>query len=161
MSIEQTGKTVSDSRTELMHVVMPQHLNGTDRLFGGQLVRWIDEIALITARRHTGRTITTASIDNLRFREPVFNNDMVVLIAKVTYTGRTSLEIRVDSFVENISGIRKLINTAFLSQVAIDENGRPTQIPQLMPQTPQEESEFAAGANRKKMRIKNQESMYN
>jgi acyl-CoA hydrolase len=113
---------------------------------------WIDEVAGVVARRHCAAPITTAAIDHLRFREPVFLNDTVVLLGKVTFTGRTSLEVRVDSYVENLAGERRLINTAILTEVAIGEDGKPTSIPPLLVENEFERAEFEAGKRRREMR---------
>jgi len=152
MDSQVNAKTIESSTTEQIHIVMPQHLNGTGRLFGGQLALWIDEVAGVTARRHTGKAIVTAAIDNLRFREAVEQDELLIMRGKVTYVGTTSLEVRVDSYVEDYSGNRKLINTAFVIQVALGENGRPCKIPGLIFSTPMEEREFAAGEKRKVLR---------
>lgn len=149
------GKYVCDSETEMVHVIMPQHLNGYGSLFGGQLAMWIDIIAGVVATRHCRMKITTASIDNLRFRQPAGLGEVVVMRGKMTHTGVTSMEVRVDSFVESIrTGEHKLINTAFVIQVALDQNNKPRPVPQLIPRTPEEVKEFEAGEKRREMRKK-------
>ncbi|MDL2234402.1 acyl-CoA thioesterase [Ruminococcaceae bacterium OttesenSCG-928-L11] len=153
-------KHVKDSMTEQSRIVRPSHLNGAGRLFGGQLALWIDEVAGIAAIRHCQRPIVTAAIDNLRFREAVLQNQLVVLIAKVTYVGSTSMEVRVDSYVEDLSGARKLINTAFLTQVALDDAGKPTKVPQLICESAQETAEFEAGRRRREMRLQMKADLY-
>lgn len=160
MSDQSIGKTAEESTTEQMRIVMPQHLNGTGRLFGGQLALWIDEVAGVTARRYTGRAIVTAAIDNLRFREPVDQNELLIMRGKVTYVGNTSLEVRVDSYVEDVGGCRKLINTAFVIQVALDDNGRPCKVPPLICKTPMAEREFLAGERRKELRHRMNKELY-
>ena len=110
MSLE--GKKVSDSRVETVHIVRPNHLNGANRLFGGTLLQWVDEVAGIVAKRHAMTNVTTASIDNLRFLHGAYQNEMVVIVGTLTYVGRTSMEVRVDTYAENKSGVRKLINRA-------------------------------------------------
>ena len=154
------GKYVADSQTEQAQVVMPLHLNGHDSLFGGQLAMWIDILAGIVARRHCGKRVTTAAIDNLRFREPVCQNEMLVLRGKMTHAGTTSMEVRVDSYVEDGEGGRRLINTAFAILVALGEDGRPCRVPALIPKTPEEKREFAAGIKRREMRLKYREELY-
>ena len=122
-------KKVGDSTTQQVHIVMYEHINSERRLFGGRLMEWIDEAAGIAARRHCGSTITTACVDQLEFKHAVHLDDDVVIIAKVTYVGRTSLEVRVDSYVEEYdTRERNLINTAFLTEVCIDEKGKATPI---------------------------------
>jgi Acyl-CoA hydrolase len=153
-------KRVSDSQTEQIHVVVPQHLNGAGTLFGGQLAFWIDEVGGVTAARHCHRRVTTAAIDNLRFREPVYQGELLVLLGRVTFTGETSLEVRVDSFAENLSGQRRLINTAYVIMVALGEDGQPCKVPQLTPKTPEEERSFAAGQQRKLYRMQMARELY-
>ncbi len=154
------AKRVSDSCTEQVQVVMPPHLNGYGNLFGGQLAVWIDVLAGIVARRHCGMTITTAAIDNLRFRKSVHQNEMVVLRGRMTYAGKSSLEVRVDSYSEDDDGCQRLINPAFVIQVALDENGRPCPVPGLIRESPEEEAAFQAGAKRREMRDKVYRDLY-
>ena len=89
------GRTVSYSKTEQVHLVQPADLNGGGRLFGGNLLKMIDEVAAIVAMRHTGlKTVTTAAIDNLVFKSGAYVNDLIVLIGYITYTGRTSMDAK-------------------------------------------------------------------
>jgi acyl-CoA hydrolase len=143
------GKRVSESRTEQVQLIRPQHLNGMGRLFGGQLIMWIDEVAGVVARRHCGTEITTAAVDHLRFREPVFQNDTVVLLGRVTYTGETSLEVRVDSYTESLAGERRLINTAFLIEVSLGDDGKPVKVPPLIVENEFERAEFEEAGRRR------------
>lgn len=122
-------KYVGDSVTEQIHFLKYEDINGEGRLFGGQLVSWIDEVAGAVAKRHSGAIVTTASIDNLQFKSAAFLNDLVVIIGRLTYVGRTSMEVRVDSYVEDLEGFRRPINRAFLTLVTLDENQKPTPVP--------------------------------
>lgn len=146
------ARHVSESETEQVQMVLPPHLNNQNRLFGGQLVSWIDVVACAVARRHSHRHITTAEIDSLQFKAPVFANDVVVLHGKLTYVGRTSMEVRVDSYVEELSGERRLVNTAYLVVVALDENQKPVEVPRLILDTPEEKAEWEAGQKRRTLR---------
>ena len=92
MSIEK--KKVEDSRVETVHIVRPNHLNGANRLFGGILMQWIDEVAGLVAKRHAKTNVITASVDNLRFLKGAYQNEVIVLIGKLTYVGTTSMEVR-------------------------------------------------------------------
>ena len=153
MTDDINGKYVCDSQTEQVYVIMPQHLNGYGSLFGGQLAMWIDTIASVVATRHCRMKITTAAMDNLRFREPAGPSDVVVMRGKMTYAGVTSMEVRVDSYVESVAtGELKLINTAFVIMVALDENCNPHPVPPLLPQTPEEIREYDLGEKRREMR---------
>lgn len=123
-------KRVEDSLTEICVCVRNEDINGYDRLFGGRLMEWIDQTAGVVAARHCGGAITTAAVDNLQFKHGAFVNDIVVVRGKITYVGRTSMEVRVDSYVEDVStGIRKVINRAYLTEVAIDDEGNPKEVP--------------------------------
>ena len=147
-----TPRPVSASRTEHTQILLAEHLNGAGRLFGGRLMEWIDITAGVAARRHSGCNVTTASIDTLHFKSPAFVNDTVVLLAKVTYVGRTSMEVRVDTFVEALSGERRVINTAYLVLVALDEDGKPTPVPPLICQTDEDRMEYEAAKRRSALR---------
>ncbi len=81
-------KTVEDSRTEQVHLIMHQHLNAGGRLFGGMLMQWVDEVSGVVAMRHCGTyRVTTAAVDNLQFKEPVYEGEILVMIGYVTYVG--------------------------------------------------------------------------
>ncbi len=123
-------KTVQDSITEQVHILMPENLNGYGRLFGGRLMQWIDEVAGVTARRHSGCNVTTAAVSELQFHAAAHVNDVVVLEGRILRVGNTSMEVQVDTFVER-PGERVHINRAKLVMVALDENERPTPVPKL------------------------------
>ena len=145
-------KRVKDSITEQIQILMPAHINGQDRLFGGQLVEWIDVVAAVVARRHSGCNVITAAIDNLQFKAGAFINNTLVLIGRITYVGRTSMEVRVDTYVEDLSGMCKVVNRAYLVLVAIDEAGKPTEVPPLIIETESERAEWEAGKRRRILR---------
>ena len=142
-------------KTTAVQIVMPQHCNGYSkpRLFGGQIMAWIDVVGAVAARRYTERAVTTVCIDNLTFLQPAYLNDTVVQEATVTWTGRTSLEVRVDSLVEKLDGSRELINRAYVVFVALDDEDKPTPIPQFVPETLEEKQEYGAALERRKIRL--------
>ncbi len=144
------SKTVAQSRTEVTRTVFYQDINGFNRLFGGRLMEWIDEAAGITAKRHCGSTITTACVDQLQFKHAVYLDDDVVIVARVTYVGNTSLEVRVDSYAEDChTRERSLINTAYLTEVCIDKDGNPKTIEYgLELETDEERDEWEAAQKR-------------
>lgn len=122
-------KNVADSLTEWTRVLRYEDINGQNRLFGGRLLAWIDEIAGTVAMRHSGSQVTTAAIDNLQFKQGAVINDMIVMIGKITHVGHSSMEVRVDSYVEDTDGFRHVINRAYLTLVCVDKEGRPTAVP--------------------------------
>ena len=148
------NKTPQDSRTVTTHLLRHEDINGSNRLFGGKLMQWIDDAAGIAAKRHTGAEITTACVDTLEFHAPAFLDDVVVIEANVTYVGKCSLEVRVDSFMEDMAtGKRKRINTAFLTEVCVDEKGKPVVVPYGLALTTSEEYDsWEAALFRKEMR---------
>ena len=146
------SKTVDDSRAETVHIVRPNHLNGANRLFGGILMQWIDEVAGIVAKRHCMGNVTTASVDNLTFLHGAYQNDMVVIKGKLTWVGNSSMEVCVDTYVENLNGHRERINNAHFMMVALDENDKPVQVPKLILQTEDEHLAWAHGEERRRIR---------
>lgn len=146
------AKRVADSMTEQVQIVMNEHINGYGRLFGGKLVEWIDIVAGVVSRRHSNSNVTTASIDNLHFKAAAHVNQTVVLNGRITYVGKTSMEVRVDTFVEAMDGKRTLVNRAYLVMVALDENEHPTSVPPLLLETEEEKTEWIAGEKRNALR---------
>ena len=127
--------------TTSVQIVLPQHCNGykKPRLFGGQIMAWIDIVGAVAARRYTNSAVTTVCVDNLNFLSPAYLNDTVVQEAVITWTGRTSLEVRVDSYVEKLDGTRE------------QDNPRP--VPPFTPETAAEVREYAAAEERRRIRL--------
>lgn len=147
------GRTVSYSRTAQVHLVQPADLNGGGRFYGGNLMKMIDEVAAVVAMRHTGlKTVTTAAVDSLVFKAAAYVNDLVIFRGYLTYTGRTSMEVRVDTYVERNDGLRYPINRAYLVLVALDEQNRPTEVPPLILESDIQEEEFRLAQERREQR---------
>lgn len=145
-------KRVCDSYAQQVQILTQGNLNGYSRLFGGQLMEWIDIVAAVVARRHSEHNVTTAVVDMLEFKKPAYANDTIIIKGKITYAGKTSMEIKVETFVEELSGKRTLINTAYLVMVALDANDKPTQVPELILETDDEKTEYDAAVLRKERR---------
>ena len=139
-------------RTTQVQIVMTSHVNGRNRLFGGQLMQWIDVVAAVEARRHAKTEVTTAAVDPLEFISPVHVNDTIVIEAHVTWTGRTSLEVSVETYVEQIDGSRQLVNRAYLVFVAVDVHDRPVPVPPYVPDA-MEPDEREAAESRRQFRL--------
>lgn len=146
------SKQASDSKVCRSEIVMSSHINGAGRLFGGCLMQWIDIVGGISAMKHAGCSVTTASFDNLDFKEAAYAADILTLIGQVTYVGNTSIEVRVDTFLEDFSGNQKLINRAYGVYVALDENEQPKQVPRLVCEVPEEKQEWENGIKRMELR---------
>ena len=151
--MERESKRISDSKMEHIYQVRPEHLNPAGRLFGGKLTEWIDAIAAFVAMRHSGGAVTTASVENLRFIRGAYQNDLLALTARITYVGTSSMEVRVDTYIEDFQGMRKPINRAYLILVAVDSNGIPRQVPSILLETESERAEWEAAKKRKELRI--------
>lgn len=151
---ERTPKPVSASRAEQVHIITPADVNAGYTLFGGMLMQWIDVVAGVVARRHSESDIRTAAVDHLDFMAPAFLNDIVTISGRVTYVGTTSMEVCVDTFVERMDNLKERlhVNRAYLTMVAIDKNGKPTPVPQLLCETEAEKADYAAGQNRRTQR---------
>lgn len=146
------SKRVDDSRTEHVQIIMPAHVNGYDRLFGGRLMEWIDVVAGVVARRHGNRNITTARVDSLEFKSAAYADSTVVLKGHINWVGRTSMEVQVDTFVESLDGRQDLINRAYLVVVALDEHERPVAVPRLELVSPEDTANWEAGERRNQLR---------
>lgn len=124
-------KTRAQSYTEQIQILMQGDMNGAGRLFGGRLMEWIDVTAATCARRHSECNVTTASVSKLDFLAPAYANDTIVLCAQIVSVGRTSMNVKVETYVEKLSGKRSLVNQANLIMVALGPDGDPTPVPEL------------------------------
>ena len=150
--MERRYKRVEDSQTEQTYLMRPCYLNRYGNLFGGELMSWIDEIASIVSMRHSESDITTAAVDNLNFKHGATVDDVIVLRGKITYVGKSSMEVRVDTYVENKKGRRMMITRAYVVMGAVDENHRPVPVPGLIVETEQEKAVWLGGEKRFQLR---------
>ena len=148
----EKSKKITDSQTEQTYLLMSQHINGSGRLFGGRLLAWLDELAGIVAMRHSGGDVITASIDNLQFKHGAHINDIIVLVGRVTYVGNSSMEVRIDTYVEESDGSRHPINRAYFVMVALDEQEKPKRVPRLEIETLEQQAEWEAAEKRNALR---------
>jgi acyl-CoA hydrolase len=147
-------KPVRESQHETSELMMPQHANNLGHVFGGVILSMMDKAAAIAAIRHARLSVVTASIDRVDFREPVRVGDLVVMHASVNYVGRSSMEVGVRVEAEDLlTGNRRHTNSCYLTFVAIDQNGRPVEVPLLMPETPDEERRYEAAKERRRRRL--------
>lgn len=137
------------THAETSQIVMPGDANRLGRLFGGRLMEWIDIAATLAARRYSGREVVTAAIETLQFTAPAHVGDTILLAADLVYTGRTSMQVRVTSYVERLTGERCPINKAYFTLIALDDEARPVPIPPFTPQTEEEKEEFIRAEQRK------------
>ncbi|GAA0605905.1 acyl-CoA thioesterase [Virgibacillus siamensis] len=133
--------------------VLPPDTNAHGTLFGGKLMAHIDDVAAIAAGRHARKPVVTASTDSVDFLAPVKEGDAVCVEAFVTWTHNTSMEVFVKAVTENIrSGKRKVCTTAFTTFVAVDDDGRPSDVPMVYPETDDEKKLHASASRRAELR---------
>jgi acyl-CoA hydrolase len=148
------SKKPSQSVTINTEVVLPNDTNHVGNLFGGKLLQWVDTTAAIAAQRHCGRVVVTAAINHVSFDNPIKQNSVVTLEAKVSRAFTSSMEIVVDVFVENpVTGEKTKCNEAILTFVAIDQNGAPLPVPPLEPETDQEHKRFLGALRRRQLSL--------
>jgi len=137
---------------------MPMDANVAGNVFGGTILRLIDEVGSIVAFRHARSNVVTASIDSMDFHSPVYIGDFLRLIASVNYVHRTSMEIGVRVEAENpITGERRHTGTCYLTYVALDKDGKPKPVPGLTPETADEKRRWEEGRIRRNFRLQNME----
>lgn len=130
------GKPSSASRCTLSALMGPQEANTHGNVHGGVIMKMVDEAGALVAMRHANRLVVTVAIDSMTFREPIRLGHLVVCTAELTYVGRTSMEVRVEVSTENpLEGIPKITNIAYVVYVAIDAQGQPTVVPELIYET--------------------------
>jgi len=148
------GRPVRASQHETSEIMMPQHANVLGHVFGGVILSLMDKTAAVAAIRHARGNCVTVSVDRVDFREPIHVGDLVVMHASVNYAGRTSMEVGVRVEAENlISGVRRHTNSCYVTFVAIDRNGRPVEVPQVIPETEIERRRYAAAVERRRRRL--------
>lgn len=148
------GKSPKISATHQEHMIRPQHTNARGTVFGGELMAWVDIVAATCAMRHCGKAVVTASIDSLHFLAPIPLGWVACLDASVNYASRTSCEIGVKVTAYNpITSEAHHTASAYLTFVALDSNGRPAAIPQVLPETVKDKERYAAAQERRKARL--------
>jgi acyl-CoA hydrolase len=148
------GRPVSASRSELVEAVFPNDANALGSMMGGRVMYLIDIAGAVAAHRHSNSHVVTASVDYLDFRFPIRVGEFLVLQSSVNRAFRTSMEIGVKVFSENIlTGERRHASSAYVTYVAIDPNGRPHPVPPVMPETPTDRRRFREAGKRRMARL--------
>lgn len=150
------GKSPQDSKTELTVMMLPSDANPKGNVFGGVIMKHVDLAAGLVAKRHARNTnCVTASIDRMTFLRPVYIGHALILSARLNYVRRSSMEIEVTIESENLDdGTRIRTGTAFVTIVALDRNGRPTEVPRLDRRTAEDKEHFREGELRMQSRLK-------
>jgi len=148
------GKTVASSRVTLHQLMLPEFANALGNVHGGTIMKLVDEAGAICAMRHAQRPCVTIAIDSMTFRQPVHVGELLVCDARVTYVGRTSIEVGVQVHAEKIiAGETTHTNSAFLVYVALGDDGRPAEVPRIVLESDEERKLFEEGAERQRHRL--------
>lgn len=135
-------------------IVLPNDTNSYNNLFGGQLLAWMDVIASVSAHRHCRRVVVTAAVNNVSFNKSIQQSSIVTLESKVSRAFNTSMEIFIDAYTEDpISGVKTKSHEAIYTFVAVDQNGEPIQVPELIPETKQEIERYNSALRRKELSL--------
>lgn len=149
------GKTARDSFTEMTELVLPQHGNVLGTAFGGTVLAWMDVCGAICAQRHCQRVAVTAAMDDVSFLAPIKVGDVVILTARLTAAFRTSMEVHVEVKVEDAkTHHRRRCVDAFMTFVNVGEDGRPAEVPPLVPESADDERRAEEARSRREARLK-------
>ncbi|KNY27405.1 acyl-CoA thioesterase [Pseudobacteroides cellulosolvens] len=149
------GKTPNDSKIEMTELVLPNDTNLLGNLLGGRLMHWMDIAGALVASRHSNKTVATVALDSLDFRHPVRMGELVILKAKMTWAGRTSMEVAINVYAENLkNGNVILTNKAYMTFVALGADCKPSLVPPLIPETDDEKNEYIEAEKRRDDRLK-------
>jgi uncharacterized protein (TIGR00369 family) len=150
-----TGKTMAESRTTIAQVMNPQDANVAGNVHGGSIMKLIDSAAGVVAAKHTRTNVVTASVDRLDFHHPIYIGELVTLRANLNMVGRTSMEVGVRVEAENIrTGEIKHSVSAYLTFVALDDEGRPMAVPALIAETDEDKRRNRDAIARRDQRLK-------
>ncbi len=135
-------------------MVLPNDTNTLNDLMGGKLMQWMDIVSAIAAQKHCNSTVVTASVDNISFSKPIKIGDVVTLKAQVTRAFNTSMEIKITVWAEDIPrSIKILSHSAFFTFVAVDRDGRPRKVPELLPENEEEQELYEGAQKRRQLRL--------
>ncbi len=146
--------TVAASRVRMNELVMPNDTNPLGSLMGGRLLQWMDVCSAIAAQRHCSQNAVTVSVDSVEFLNSVKLGEVAVIEGEVTRTFRTSMEVAMQVWAENLrAGTRSLCTTSFYTFVAVDADGRPVPVPEIIPETEFEKQRYKEAELRREIRL--------
>ena len=148
------AKTPAESLTIMNELVLPNDTNYYHNLMGGRMLHWMDIAAAISAQKHSNKLVVTASVDNVSFKRSIMLGDVITIEARVTRSFNTSVEVRLDVWSQNIpSGTREKSNEAFYTFVALDNDGKPTAVPPIRPETEDDIMYYDGALRRRQLRL--------
>lgn len=149
-------KSSRESEVYMSELVLPNDTNLIGNLLGGRLMYWIDIVGALAASKHCRNVVATVQVDSIDFKHPIRKGDMVELRAKLTWVGRTSMEVKVDVYSENLfTGEKRLTNEAYIVFVSIDRFGKPIEVPGLLLESEEEQLDFEKAIERRNYRMRN------
>jgi len=149
-----TSRTVKETQHETSQLMMPQHSNSLNNVFGGVILAMMDTAAAVSAIRHARMTCVTVSVDRVDFRQPIYLGELVIMKCSVNFVGRTSMEVGVRVEAEHLlTGVRRHTNSCYLTYVAVDAGGRPVEVPRLVVEDPEEIRRYEAAIERRRRRL--------
>jgi acyl-CoA hydrolase len=148
------GKPVRESASEYADLALPNDANGLGHVLGGKVMHLVDLAGALAAMRHARRPVVTASIDHMNFLVPVRIGQLIILRSSVNRVFRTSMEVGVSVLVEDLlTGVQQHTSSAYLTFVALDENGKPATIPPVIPETDEEKRRYEEAGGRREYRL--------
>ena len=153
----EQGKRISESQVTISQVMLPTDANVYGNVHGGVIMKLVDDAGAIVATRHSRSIVVTVAVDSMTFLSPIYVGNLVTFTAALSYVGRTSMEVEVLVEAEDpLTGAKTHTNTAYLVYVALDEDGRPTEVPSLISETDQERERITRGHKRQRVRLSRQ-----
>lgn len=147
-------KFAKESATIMTEMVLPNDTNTLNNLMGGKLMHWLDIVAAIAAQKHSNRIVVTASADNISFKEPIALGNVVTLKSQVTRSFNSSMEVFIEVTAEDIPANKKVMtHRAYFTFVAVDQNGKPIEVPEVVPETEEEIEQFEGALRRRQLRL--------
>jgi acyl-CoA hydrolase len=147
-------KTAKESIVIMTEMVLPNDTNTLNNLMGGRLMHWMDVVAAIAAQKHSNRIVVTASADSISFKQPINLGNVVTLRSQVTRAFNSSMEVFIEVTAEDIPARKKIMtHRAFFTFVAVDQNGRPIEVPEVLPESEEEKDLFDGALRRRQLRL--------
>ena len=148
------GRHPRESESVLTELMMPNHANLMGNVFGGHILSLVDRVAAVAAIRHAQKPCVTVSVDKVDFKEPIHVGELVTAFARVNFAGRTSMEVGVKIVAENVlTAEKRHTNSCYVTYVALDENGQPTPVAPIVPETADEKRRYDRAAQRRAARV--------
>jgi acyl-CoA hydrolase len=147
-------KTCKESKVTMTELILPNDTNNLNNLFGGRLMHWMDIAAAVSAQRHCNNVVVTASVDNISFSQPINIGNVITIKAFVVRAFTTSMEVFIKVIAEDIPNVKKnQTHTAFFTFVAVDKEGKPLKIPEVVPESLFEKELYRGALRRRQLRL--------